>query len=155
MIRLIADKAGEGHNDLFLKIDVLPSYLQVADSYYLADFLEVKSGEELTVPYLAAELLRCWEQLIAEAGTTEPVFLPFDLCDEYVGGFLLKVAKRSFNIQRVSGTQLHGYEITRSLLEPLLRKRQVVFDAEQGKEWLITGAQLQQGFAWSYAELGY
>jgi len=40
MIRLIIDKLGNAHNDLFFKIDAIPSIIKIADSYFLYDFLK-------------------------------------------------------------------------------------------------------------------
>lgn len=44
-MRLIIDPLGDGHHDLFLKIDVMPSQIKIANSYYLFDFLEISQEE--------------------------------------------------------------------------------------------------------------
>ncbi len=45
MIRLIIDKYGDAHHNLFLKIDGVPSTVKIADSYFLCDFLEISDEE--------------------------------------------------------------------------------------------------------------
>ncbi len=45
MIRLIIVKLGNGHDDFFLKIDLIPSCSRTADSCYLSDFLEIDDSE--------------------------------------------------------------------------------------------------------------
>lgn len=45
MIRIIVDSSHTTHGDLYLKIDVLPTYSKKGDSYYLFDFLEINEAE--------------------------------------------------------------------------------------------------------------
>lgn len=45
IFRLFVDKYSSGYQDLFLKIDVSPSSIDIADSYYLYDFFEIDDEE--------------------------------------------------------------------------------------------------------------
>lgn len=71
-MRLIIDPLGDGHHDLFLKIDLIPSQLKIADSYYLFDFLEISQEEikaikqqQMTpIAYGALRLIEYWANRI-------------------------------------------------------------------------------------------
>ena len=94
MVRLIIDKCGNGHNDIFLKIGSIPSFEKVFDSYYLFDFLEfnqsrinkqnTKNSSILTFSVL--KLLNYWIERIKSIENGQVKFIPFDLQDEYIGG---------------------------------------------------------------------
>jgi hypothetical protein len=149
-MRLIIDKLGSGHHDIFLKIDVLPEIVKVADSYYLGDFFG------LDTEYLSAKvkaLINYWETRIKSIDKEGKVFLPFELCDEYVGGVVVCRNKIGFILEYAYTQQLHGYAIGRYNLDEKLSKDDVVFEVE-GVEHLISKDLLLNGFKWSLEELG-
>ena len=39
MIRVLIDELGDGRDDIILKIDAMPTFPQIGDLYYMADFL--------------------------------------------------------------------------------------------------------------------
>lgn len=161
MIRVIIDKLGSGHSDLFLKIDVMPYYSATADSYYLFDFLEIsdsdieklnlKEGEALK--YGTIELLQYWVERIRKIAKGQQTFIPFDLWDEYVGGVLLKRTKLGFRTKRVYTDKIQGYSIGKSNLDKQIADNSVHFIEEEQTEWLIDEDALFNGLDWSIKEL--
>jgi hypothetical protein len=161
MIRVIIDKLGSGHHDLFLKIDAMPEYSLTADSYYLFDFLEIsdsefeklnlKEGE--TLKYGTIELLKYWIERIRKIEKGQQTFIPFDLWDEYVGGLLLEKTKLGFKTKRVYSDKIHGYGIGKSNLDNQIANNSVNFIKEGQTEWLIGEVALLKGLDWSIKEL--
>jgi hypothetical protein len=161
MIRVIIDKLGSGHHDLFLKIDAMPGYFVTADSYYLYDFLEIsdsdfeklnlKAGEALK--YGTVELLKYWIDRINKIEKGQQAFIPFDLFDECVGGLLLEKTKLGFKIKRVTSDKIHGYNVGKSNLDKQIADNNVNFIEEGQVEWLIGKEALLNGLDWSIKEL--
>lgn len=157
MIRLIIDKYGNGHDDLFLKIDLLPTRLIIADSYYLFDFLELTqkevSPENTILSYGAAKLIDFWEERITSLKYGNSTIIPFGMWDEYVDGIIFKKVKLGYKISLFTTQQICGYEISKSNLETLVCRRDIVFSNPEKIEWLISGASLKKGFELSKSEL--
>jgi hypothetical protein len=163
MIRVIIDKLGSGHHDLFLKIDATPDYSVTADSYYLFDFLEIsdsefeklnlKEGEMLK--YGTVELLKYWIDRIKHIEKGQQTFIPFDLSDEYIGGLLLEKTKLGFKTKRVTSDKIHGYGVGKSNLDKQIADNNVNFIGEGQAEWLIGEEALFNGLDWSIKELTY
>lgn len=161
MIRIIVDKLGSGHDDIFLKIDNFPTYTKTGDSYYLLDFLEI-SDEELknkniengqVLNYATIKLIEYWNNRIEKAEKGKEVFLPFDFQDEYVGGFLFVETSKGFKIKVVYSDQVRSYEINKSALDKVIEDRKIEFIDEENAEWLISHDQLLKGLEWSKNEL--
>jgi hypothetical protein len=161
MIRVIIDKLGSGHHDLFLKIDAIPEYSGTADSYYLFDFLEVsdsdfeklnlKKGER--IKYGTIELLKYWIERIRKIEKGQQTFIPFDFSDEYVGGLLLEKTKLGFKTKLVYSDKIHGFGIGKSSLDKRIADNSVNFIEEVQREWLIGEDALFKGLDWSIKEL--
>lgn len=161
MIRVIIDKLGSGHDDLFLKIDTLPSYSKTADSYYVFDFLEIsdtefeklnlKEGEILK--YGIIELLRYWTDRIKQIEKGQKKFVPFDLWDEYIGGLMFEKTKLGFKVKIVYTDKIHGYGVGKSNLDKQIDDNKVNFTDEEQAEWLIGEEALFTGLDWSINEL--
>ena len=144
MIRIVIDKFGKGHNDMFLKIDAIPSYSVAADSYYLFDFLEIsnfdleklnlKEGEILK--FGIVELLGYWTKRIKQIEKGQSVFIPFDLWDEYIGGLMLEKNETGFKIQRVYTDKINGYGVEKSNIDKQINDNEVHFIKEV-QEWII------------------
>ena len=161
MIRIIIDKLGRGHNDLILKIDAIPSYSVIADSYYLFDFLEISDfdlkklnlKEDETLKFGIVELLNYWTERIRQIEKGQMIFIPFDLCDEYIGGLMLKKNKLGFKIQRVYTEKINGYGVRKSNLDKQINDNEVHFIKEVQTEWIMAEEALFNGFDWSIKEL--
>ena len=160
MIRLIIDKYGDAHNNLFLKIDGMPSVVKIADSYFLYDFLEIsdKEIEKLNlkegeiIKYAALELIKYWKEKIKSIQRGDKKFIPFDLSDEYIGGLLLEKIKLGFKIKTVFTDEIQGYSISKSYLDNLLDEHNVKL-IEDSNEWLIGEDTLYKGLEWSEQEI--
>jgi|688.fasta_scaffold1048350_2 hypothetical protein len=161
MIRIIVDKLGSGHDDIFLKIDNIPTYTKTGDSYYLLDFLEI-SDEELknntvkegqVLNYATTKLIDYWNIRIGQAEKGTEVFLPFDFQDEYVGGLLLIETSQGFKTKVVYSDKVHSYEVNKSVFDKVVSDRQIEFIDEEKAEWLISHDQIFKGLEWSKDEL--
>ncbi len=161
MIRIIVDKLGSGHGDIFLKIDNLPAYSKTGDSYYLFDFLEI-SDEELkdngiediyVLNYATTKLVDYWNYRIGEAKKRTEIFLPFDFQDEYVGGLLLTETSLGFKTKIVYSDKVHSYEVNKSVFDKVIDERKIEFIDEEKAEWLVSHDQIYKGLEWSKAEL--
>ncbi|MEZ0539584.1 hypothetical protein [Fibrella arboris] len=159
MLRLLIDKASDGHSDLFLKIDVTPSYLKVADSYYLAEFLELTDEEigaikeEEWQAYKATKLINHWIERIKSLEKGQKTFLLYDFSDQYVGGMQIEKNKRGFLISFVYTTDLQGYGVGVSGLDKRLGMNDVVMKPSTKLTWLISEAALFNGLTWSLEQL--
>lgn len=161
MIRLIIDKLGSGHDDLFLKIDTIPSYSRTADSYYLFDFLEISEtdieklylkGDEI-LKYGVCQFIDYWKDRIQSIEKGQKRFIPFDMWDEYIGGFLVEKTKLGFKIKLVSTDKIHGYAIGKSSLDEQIESNNITFKEDDKAEWLISEVSLFEGLEWSKIEL--
>ncbi|WP_266203186.1 hypothetical protein [Pontibacter kalidii] len=159
MVRVIIDKLGTGHSDLFLKIDNFQTFSKTGDSYYLLDFLELTEerleerdvNKQDALKYATSKLINYWNSRIGTE--SKEIFLPFDFQDEYVGGLLLKVTEEGFVTKYVYSDRIHGYEINQSVFDKLIEERKIEFMNEEPVEWLISYEQLQKGLSWSLEEL--
>ncbi len=162
MIRLIIDKLGNGHNDLFLKIDLVPSYLKIADSYYLFDFLEINDSQiekqrtsaDSILPFGVIKLIDYWTERIKSIEKGQIKFIPFDLWDEYIGGLLFEKVKNGYKVKLTSTDKIHGYEICKSNLDKQIQEKELTFKEVEKTEWQISEQALFDGFEWSKSELG-
>lgn len=161
MIRIIVDKLGSGHDDIFLKIDNLPTYTKTGDSYYLLDFLEI-SDEELKnnnvedgqfLNYVTTKLIDYWNSIIGKTEKGTEIFLPFDFQDEYIGGLLLIETSLGFKTKVVYSDKVHSYKINKSVFDKVVSERKIVFLDEEKAEWLISHDQIFKGLEWSKEEL--
>lgn len=161
MIRIIVDKLGNGHDDIFLKIDNLPTYTKAGDSYYLLDFLEI-SDEELknnnikdgqVLNYATTKLIDYWNSRIGIEKKGTEIFLPFDFQDEYVGGLLLIETSQGFKTKVVYSDKVHSYEVNKSVFDKVVDDRKIEFKDEEEVEWIISHDQLHKGLEWSKNEL--
>lgn len=161
MIRLIIDKLGTGHDDLFLKIDVTPSFSRTADSYYLFDFLEISDAEideqensgTSILSFGAIKLIDYWTERIQSIEKGQVKFIPFDLWDEYIGGFEIEKSKLGYNIKLVSTEKLRGYAVSKSTIDAQIAEINFNFSQDIEAVWLIEEQALFDGLEWSKNEL--
>lgn len=177
MIRLFVDKISDGHKDIFLKFDSAPTEIKIVDSYYLSDFLEITDTELESVDlkrieefqyreviidenpiliYVANKLIDFWIERIKETNKGVIRFIPYDLSDEYIGGFLLEKNKLGFRIKQVYTTEIKGCEgLRKSSLDDLILERNIDFDIEKAEDRFIGEDALFAGLEWSKNRLTY
>lgn len=161
MIRIIVDKLGSGHDDIFLKIDNLPTYTKTGDSYYLLDFLEISDEElknknvkdEQVLNYATTKLIDYWNSRIGTKEKGTYIFLPFDFQDEYIGGLLLVETSQGFKTKVVYSDKVHSYEVNKSVFDKIVNDRKIEFIDEEKAEWIISYDQIYKGLEWSKNEL--
>ncbi len=107
MIRVLLDKLGDGHDDVILKIDALPTYTQIGDLYYMADFLGLTPERIDKVPDdLGIEYVR-YVQNKFENLKEPQTFIIFDISDQYIGGLMVsEVEKSLLNLQDSANEQV-------------------------------------------------
>ena len=160
-MRLIIDPLGDGHHDLFLKIDVMPGQIKIADSYYLFDFLEISQEEikaitqqKMTpIAHGALRLIDYWESLIGPMAKGQTLFLLFDLSDQYVGGFRVTKVKYGYQFEEVFSEQTTGYAINKSTLDSVLPLTSLQTSKNSPSGWLISEERLREGLNWSRKEI--
>ncbi|MEZ0486178.1 hypothetical protein [Fibrella aquatica] len=160
MLRLFVDKGGDGHDDLFLKIDVMISHLKVADSYFLYDFLELNEANLQHIDadrhrsYAVTLLLDYWIDRIHKLEKGQQTFLLFDLSDQYIGGLMLEKVKRGYIMKDVYTTDLQGWGVSKSTLDEQISQSEAVFlEGSEKREWLIGEEALFNGLTWSLDQL--
>ena len=160
-MRLIIDPLGDGHHDLFLKIDVMPSQLKIAGSYYLFDFLEIsqeeikaiKQQQMAPIVYGALRLIEYWESRILSMSKGQTVFLLFDLSDQYVGGFRVTKVKYGYQFEEVFTEETAGYAVNKSTLDSVVSLTSLRTNKPSPSGWLISEERLREGLDWSKKQL--
>lgn len=161
MIRLIIDKLGSGHSDLFLKIDATPEHVEIADSYFLFDFLEISDEDfkkldfqnNQALKYGVIELLNYWKARIKGIDKGQKKFIPFDLSDKYIGGLMIEKTKLGFKTKVVCTDKIQGFSIAKSSLDEQIVSNKIEFEDSIDKNWLINEESFYNGIDWSINEL--
>lgn len=161
MLRLLIDKLGSGHHDLFLKIDVRPDHVFIADSYFLSDFLELHENELSNLSdeegayskYEATQLITYWIDRIKAIEKGQETFIIFDLSDQYIGGLLVEKVKRGFTLKYVYSSQIQGPSVNKEYLNQAISTNNIEFKKGLETEWLIGEEALFSGLSWSLNEL--
>jgi len=161
MIRLIIDTYGGSHNDIFVIIDSSPWQIKIVDSFFLFNFLEISDTElsdlnlsgEQSLKYGVTALLNYWVNRIKSIETGQVKFIPFDLSDQYVGGFWLKKVKNNFKLQLVWTKDIEGHSIGKSTLDKRISDDKLIFSESESGEWLISEEGLYNGLDWSIKEI--
>jgi hypothetical protein len=146
MIRILFDEEGDSHSDIFFKIDASPSFIQVADLYFVGDFLgtdkEPKTKEELMIAfieYIKARVL---------SADKEEVFIPIDLSDQYVGGLLIsRKNKELLKVKYASTTKFNGYGISSEQVDQMVKKQKSDFEIDG--DWILSIEGIIKGLDWS------
>lgn len=148
MIRIIFDEQGDFHADIFFKIDVSPSFLQVADLYFVNDFLQEQTDtkEELMlafINYIKTRIL---------SASKEEIFIPIDLSDEYVGGLLVfRKNKELLKVKYSWTNKFHGFSISQSQVDQMMIDYKPHFTTRG--EWLLSEEAILKGLEWSRRKL--
>lgn len=148
MIRILFDEMGDAHNDIFMKMDVLPSFLKVADSYFLADFLarDYKTKEELMLGYL--DYFKGKIQELKD----EQLFIAFELSDQYVGGlFIAKGKKGLIKLEYGSTEEIAAWELSQKSVEKQAKDNRTNFKID--RMILMSRNAALEGINWSIERL--
>jgi len=159
MIRLIVDSGGDSHNTLFVIIDSNPWHIELADTYHLYDFFEITDEEfkrlnlrdDQVIKYSAILLVKYWIDRINTMQKGEKKFIPFDISDQYIGGFLIEKIRNDFKIKLVWTDKTPGYWVSKSTVD--LELNEDDFKNSKESEWLISDEGLLIGLNWSLKEL--
>jgi hypothetical protein len=137
MIRVLIDELGDGHDDIILKIDAMPTFTQIGDLYYMADFLGLDPEKIDKVPDdLGIEYLKYVQDKIENLKKRE-TFIIFDISDQYIGGLLISEGKKGLlKTSYVTTDKIHGYEFDNQTIDDLIQERQPDFDKENN--WLLS-----------------
>lgn len=152
MIRILIDELGDGHDDIILKIDAMPTFAQIGDLYYMADFLRLDPDKIEKVPDdLGVEYLKYVKDRFNKLDESE-MFIIFNIQDEYIEGLLVSKKKKGL-IHTYYGTTLdiHGYEIDKDVIDQLIKERTPKFE-RQG-DWLLSIDSITNGLDWSIEKI--
>jgi len=148
MIRILFDEMGGPHKDIFLKVDTTPSFLQLADTYFLGDFLTKKfeTKEEVILEYL--DYVKETIQGLAD----KAVFIAFDLSDQYVGGLFITKSKIGLVKVEYGWTgEIAGWNVTQESLAKLVKENKKEFEIKG--DWLFAEDAIIEGLDWSIGKI--
>ncbi|WNJ20356.1 hypothetical protein [Pontibacter sp. G13] len=144
MIRILLDEIGDSHHDIFLKVDAIPSFVQVADTHFLGAFLseDFETKSAVTLAYLNYFL----DKIQGLEHDTD--FIPFDLSDQYVGGLFVSTKPKGLvKVEYAWTDQISGWEITRASTALRVNENQEGFKLD--RDWLLPKEALVAGLVWS------
>jgi len=127
-LRKFCDEIGDGHDDIFLKVEAIPSFLQVADTYYLGDFFDKKfeTNDEIVLCYLDY-----FKQKIQEL-QEEQIFIVFDLADQYVGGLFVANGKKGLiKVEYSYNKEIKGWSVNRESIKNQVKENRNHFEIDQ------------------------
>lgn len=152
MIRVLIDELGDGHDDIILKIDAMPTFTKIGDLYYMSDFLGLNPESIGKVPDdLATEYVKYVQNRIENFQEPE-TFIIFDISDQYIGGLLISEGKNGLlKAAYVNTDKIHGYEIDKESIDDLLQERQPDFNKENN--WLLGINSVLEGLNWSIEKI--
>jgi hypothetical protein len=152
MIRLLFDERGDGHGDINFKVDILPSFSNVADSYYIYDFLSTLVNDSMTKAESIIVFINYIKAQIQRLSDAE-IFIPIDLSDEYIGGILVsRKEKETIAVKYCFTRNLFGYEVSINNIDRLMFEKKPVFEIE--REWAIGSVELERDLDWSISRVG-
>lgn len=148
MIRILFDEVGDSHSDIFLKVDAMPPFLQVADTYFLGNFLdkEFETKKDVVIGYL--DYFR--EQL--QGLKDEQVFIVFDFSDQCVGGlFVTKEKKGVIKVEYGWTKENTGLGVNQQSIANLLGDNKKEFKID--RDWLLSKEAVIEGLTWSIEKI--
>lgn len=148
MIRIFFDEIGDSHSDIFLKVDAIPSFLSVADSYFLGDFLTQKfeTKEEVILGYL--DYFKNQIQGLIE----EQTFIAFDLSDQYVGGlFVAKGKKGLIKVEYGWNKEITGWGVNQESIASQIKEIRKDFSID--RDWILSKEAVVDGLNWSIEKI--
>ena len=148
MIRILFDEIGDYHSDIFLKVDATPSFLQVADTYFLEDFLNRKfdTKEEIVLSYLY------YLKEAFQKPYEKEIFIAFDISDQYVGGlFVSKGKKGLIKVEYGWTKEIEGWGINRETIRSNVKEKRKEFKID--RDWLISKDSIMEGLNWSIEKI--
>lgn len=148
MIRVLFDEIGDSHKDIFLKIDAMPTFLQVADTYFLGDFIniEYETKKEIVLGYLDY-----FKKKIHEL-KDENTFIAFDLSDQYVGGLFIAQRKKGLIKVEYGWTKdIGGCELSQESISNKVKENRKDFKIIS--DWLLSKDSVVEGLNWSIEKI--
>jgi hypothetical protein len=148
MIRILFDEIGDSHSDIFLKVDAMPSFFQVADTYFLRDFLNkgFETKEQVVLGYLDY-----FKKKILGLND-EKTFIPFDISDQYVGGlFIAKGNKGLIKVEYAWTEEITGWGVSQESITNQLKEKIKEFKID--RDWLISKDSVIEGLNWSIEKI--
>jgi hypothetical protein len=146
MIRILFDELGDSHGDIFFKVDVVPSFVQVVDMYFIGDFLENEKQAETKEELMIAFIDYIEERIISVS--KEETFVPIDLSDQYVGGLLISQKNSELITVKYGWTdKIYGFAIGRGQVDQIMNDQKPEFEIE--RDWLIAKVAVLHGLDWS------
>ncbi len=146
MIRIIVDKKGDGHKDIIVKFDGMPSHIEVADSYYLDEFFNIPNA---SIQEKVSSLLRFWSE--ETRNIKQKKFIPFDLSDQYVKGFCVEPIKNLLKVYLAYTDELSSYAINCHDINEKIEG--VELKRDSNNEWIFSIDSLIEGIEWSINEI--
>ena len=147
MIRILFDDQGDSHHDIFFKVDASPTFIQVADLYFIGDFLSPRLRDEVTKKEIMIEFINYVKSRIQNSSVTETL-IPIDLSDQYVGGLL--VTRKLNDIVKVKygfTQKIYGFQIGVDHVDKIMIDEKPEFEIE--REWIISISEIEKGLNWS------
>ncbi|RZJ69542.1 hypothetical protein [Flavobacterium sp.] len=135
MIRILIDPMGDGHSDLWLKVDAFPTFSQIADSYYLGTDPEISSVSEK-----AKNLISSWIEKIAELDLNQSILLAFDISDEYVSGFRMTFGRKGIFVKYLTCRDSR-FDSSSD------------FTSDPDQNWLLDKTAMLENLTWSLSRL--
>lgn len=143
MLRILFDEEGDGHSDLFVKVDSMVSSVYVADSYFLHEMYPGGSREENIVAFL-----KDLQQRFANLVSDELAFIPFGYFDQCLEGFFVKKQRKGLIRLKVVSTENSSalnYNPDDVLREFQTNENQLFSE----DTLLISGEAIKNGLDWS------
>lgn len=148
MTRILFDEIGDSHSNIFLKVEAMPSFLQIADSHFLEDFLtkEFEIKEEVILGYL--DYFKKQVMALKE----EQTFIVFDLSDQYVGGlFIAKGKKGLIKVEYGWNKEIAGWGVGQESIENQVKENRKNFTID--RNWLLSKDAVIDGLNWSIEKI--
>lgn len=147
MIRILFDDQGDSHHDIFFKVDATPTFIQVADLYFIGDFLSPRLSDDMTKKEIMIEFIKYIKSRIHNASDTETL-IPIDLSDQYVGGLLLTRKKNDIVKVKYGFTQkIYGFQVGVDYVDKIMTEEKPEFEIE--REWIMSIPEIEKGLDWS------
>lgn len=148
MVRLLFDDYGDAHNDIILKVDGMSTFLQVADTYFLGDFL---GGQQETRKEIVLNYLEYFKNRVHRL-TEQETFVIFDLSDRYIGGFFMTKGKKELiKIQYAWTDKIEGYSTSQNTIDKQVKEKRMDFQSHH--DWLLSTESVLQGLDWSMEKI--
>ena len=151
MIRILFDEQGDSHHDIFLKVDISPSFIHIADLYYVGNFLSSCINYRMTKKELMIEFINYIKTRIQNSGGSETL-VPIDLSDQYVGGLLVtRKTDDTIKVKYGFTEGICGFQIGVDSVDKIMNEQKLEFEIE--REWTMPISEIIKGLDWSIGRI--